>query len=307
MCKKIGSVVIVLIVLAACSGETPEFIVASGVVDGEVITVKAAVSGTIETSSIKEGTEVERDSVLATVDSNKIVNQIQGLEIEEQGISVKRKKIDRRIQLLNANLKYWNEQVESFERLEKKESIAGDQLEQARLKLDEVEASLFDARQTLRELSIQSANIKNKKEYLNLLQEDHIITSPVSGVVLEKFISVGETVFPGTPVGDILDWSSLYVETFLEERELSHLELGQSIDILVDGLEGRVFSGKIITFGQKAEFSPKYIISEKERQSLLYRIKVKLEQDLKVFKLGMPVTVRIARVLNNAETGEPRT
>jgi len=296
MSKKILVVSIGLIVLTACSRGTPEFVMAAGVVDGEVITVKAAVTGKIETLHILEGTEVDKDSILVTVDSDKIENQIQGLEIQEQGITLNRKKLDRRIQLLNSNLEYWKKQVESFERLEKKESIAGDQLEQARLKMDEVEASLFDAQQSLLELFVQSKNVKNQKEYLNLLLEDHIIVSPVSGVVLEKFVSQGETVFPGTSVADILDWSSLYVETFLEETELSRLELGQKIDVLVDGMEGRVFSGTIIYFGKKAEFSPKYIISEKERQSLLYRVKIKLEQDLKVFKLGMPVTVRIGRV-----------
>lgn len=296
MSKKILVVSVGLIVLTACSRGTSEFVMAAGVVDGEVITVKAAVTGKIETLNILEGTEVDKDSILVTVDSDKIENQIQGLEIQEQGITLNRKKLDRRIQLLNANLEYWKKQVESFERLEKKESIAGDQLEQTRLKMDEVEAALFDAQQSLRELFVQSKNVKNQKEYLNLLLEDHIIVSPVSGVVLEKFVTQGETVFPGTPVADILDWSSLYVETFLEETELSRLELGQKIDVLVDGMEGRVFSGTIIYFGKKAEFSPKYIISEKERQSLLYRVKIKLEQDLKVFKLGMPVTVRIGHV-----------
>lgn len=295
MSKKILIISLGLIVLAACSREKSEFVMAAGVVDGEVITVKAAVSGKIETLNILEGREVDRNSILVTVDSDKIENQIQGLEIQEQGITLNRKKLNRRIQLLNANLEYWKKQVQSFERLEKKESIAADQLEQARLKMDEVEASLFDAQQSLRELSVQSKNIKNQREYLNLLLEDHIIVSPVSGVVLEKFVSQGETVFPGTPVADILDWSSLYVETFLEETELSRLELGQKIDVLVDGMEGRFFSGTIIYFGKRAEFSPKYIISEKERQSLLYRVKIKLEQDLKVFKLGMPVTVRINR------------
>ncbi len=295
MSKKILVVTIVLIALAACTKGTSEFVVAAGVVDGEVVTLKAAVSGKIETLDVVEGTDVERDSVLATIDSDKIQNQIRGLEIQEQEIAVNRKKLDRRIQLLLANLEYWKQQVGSFERLEKKESIAGDQLEQARLKLDEVEASLFDARQSLSELSIQSENIQNQREYLNLLLEDHIITSPVSGVILEKFVNQGETVFPGTPVADILDLSSLYVETFLEGAELSRLEFGQKVDVLVDGLESRIFLGTIVYFGQKAEFSPKYIISEKERQSLLYRVKVKIEQDLEVFKLGMPVTVRIGR------------
>lgn len=296
MNKKILILFIGFISLAACSPETSNIITAAGVIDGEVITVKAPVTGKVKALNIREGNDVAKNEILVDVDSDKIENQIQGLEIQGKEITVNRKKLDRKIRLLGTNLVYWKEQVESFERLEKKESISADQLEQARLKLEEVEASLFDAQQSLHALSIQSENIQNRKEYLNLLLEDHIIASPVSGIVLEKFVSEGETLFPGTPIADILDRSSLYVETFFEESELSRLELGQEVDILVDGMEDRVFSGTIIHFGQKAEFSPKYIISEKERQSLLYRVKVGLSRDLEVFKLGMPVTVRIANL-----------
>lgn len=291
MDKKILAAAITLIVLAACTGKTSERIISAGVVDGDVITVKAAVSGKIETLNIAEGASVSKNDLLVAVDTDKIENQLQGLSIQEKEVAVNRKKLDRRIQLLDTNLAYWKEQVERFERLQEKESISGDQLEQARLKLEEVEASLFDARQSLRALSIKSENIQNKKEQLNLVLEDHLIVSPVTGIVLEKFASQGETLFPGTPVADILDRSSLFVETFLEETEISRLRFGQQVDILVDGMEGRTFSGTIISFGQKAEFSPKYIISEKERRSLLYRVKVRLDRDLQVFKLGMPVTV----------------
>jgi HlyD family secretion protein len=296
MSKKIMILSISFIALVACSAETPTVIIAAGVIDGEVITVKAPVTGKIKTLNITEGNDVAKDDILVAVDSDKIENQLQGLEIQEKEIVVNRKRLDRKIRLLDTNLVYWKGQVESFERLEGKESISGDQLEQARLKLDEAETSLFDAQQSLRALSIKSENIQNRKEYLNLQLEDHIIASPVSGVVLEKFVSEGETVFPGTPLADILDRFSLYVETFLEESELSRLELGQQVDILVDGMEDRVFSGTITHFGQKAEFSPKYIISEKERRSLLYRVKVGLSRDLEVFKLGMPVTVRIGNL-----------
>jgi HlyD family secretion protein len=296
MSKKIMILSISFIALVACSAETPTVIIAAGVIDGEVITVKAPVTGKIKTLNITEGNDVAKDDILVAVDSDKIENQLQGLEIQEKEIVVNRKRLDRKIRLLDTNLVYWKGQVESFERLEGKESISGDQLEQARLKLDEAETSLFDAQQSLRALLIKSENIQNRKEYLNLQLEDHIIASPVSGVVLEKFVSEGETVFPGTPLADILDRFSLYVETFLEESELSRLELGQQVDILVDGMEDRVFSGTITHFGQKAEFSPKYIISEKERRSLLYRVKVGLSRDLEVFKLGMPVTVRIGNL-----------
>lgn len=291
MDKKILALAFAFTILAACAGKEPGRIISAGVVDGDVVTVQAASSGKVETLSITEGASVSEGDLLASIETDKVENQLEGLSIQEKEIAVSRQKLDRRIRSLETNLAYWKEQVGRFERLQEKDSISGDKLEQARLKLEEVEASLFDARQSLRALSIQKESIQNKKEQLELVLGDHLIVSPVAGVVLEKFVSHGETLFPGAPVADILDRASLFVETFLEEVELSRLRLGQQVDIQVDGMEGRTFSGTIISFGQKAEFSPKYIISEKERRSLLYRIKVRIDRDLDVFKLGMPVTV----------------
>lgn len=295
MSKKFALISFSLLLLAFCRGKPQNSITAAGVVDGDVVTVKVAVSGEILALNIQEGTSIAAGDVIAEIDTKKIDNQIQGLDIQEREIGVARKKLDRNITLLNSTLAYWKDQVQSFERLEKKESISGDQLEKARLKLDEVEASLYDARQSLSALSIRFESIQNGKEQLRLMLEDHVVTSPVSGVVLERFVTLGETIFPGSPVADILDRSSLFIETFIEEFELSSLRLGQSVDILVDGLESRLFKGNISYFGQKAEFSPKYIISEKERRSLLYLIKVRPESDLEMFKLGMPVTVRFTK------------
>jgi len=95
-------------------------------------------------------------------------------------------------------------------------------------------------------------------------------------------------------LADILDLSSLYIDVFVEEKELGALKLNQRAKIIVDGLEDRPFSGFIAVFGRKAEFSPKYIVAEKERQALLYQIKVRIDRDLDVFKIGMPVTVVFA-------------
>ena len=118
---------------------------------------------------------------------------------------------------------------------------------------------------------------------------------PAHGVVLERFVSKGETVFPGTPAADILEHSSLYVEIFLEEQEISSLTLNMKARVLVDGLEDQELWGKVSFFGRKAEFSPKYIISEKERKSLLYQVKIAVEDENGVFKVGMPVTVRFGK------------
>lgn len=284
-----------LVLVPSCTKEQPDYIKVAGIVDGDIFTVKAAVAGKIETLNIKEGLPVKKGDVLIVVNSDKLLNQLDGLSIRKKEIYVNRKKINNKIKLLKSNLKYWKQQVERFQRLREKESISGDKLEKAELKLEEMETSLFDAQQSLSSLSIQSENISNQEQHLELLLEDHVISSPVSGDVLEKFLSEGETVFPGAAVADILDKESLYVEAFIEGEEISQLELGQEISILLDGLGEKTFSGRISYFGRKAEFSPKYIISEKERRSLLYQVKIRIDKDHKFFKIGMPVTVQIKK------------
>lgn len=76
MDKKILVIVITLTVLSACTGKPSEQIISAGVVDGDVITVKAAVSGKVETLNIAEGASVSKNSLLVAVDTDKIKNQL---------------------------------------------------------------------------------------------------------------------------------------------------------------------------------------------------------------------------------------
>jgi HlyD family secretion protein len=287
---------ILVLVSASCRHNEAEPIKASGVVDGDVITVKTLVGGTADEVSVKEGVRVTKGDILAEVNAEKLLTQMQGLDIREKQLPVSRRKLENRKDFLSSNLEYWENQVQRFKRLNQKESISEDEVRKAELKLEEVKTSLFEVNQSLSELSIQSESIKNQKEQLTLQIQDHIVKAPVSGVILERFVSQGETVFPGSAVADILDLDSLFIETFLEEKEISGLLLGQEVSILLDG-EQTPFTGVIINFGREAEFSPKYIISEKERKSLLYKVKIRIESSVDKFKLGMPVTV----IINGSE------
>jgi HlyD family secretion protein len=243
---------------------------------------------------IKEGEKVNRDQVLVQVNADKIENQVKELEISSREIDINWEKISKKLKFLESNIQYLSKQVQRFQRLKKKKSIPGEQLETMELKLLEAETSQFELKKTLEALTLQKEKIENKQEYLQLLLEDHTLKSPVDGVVVEKFVSPGEIVFPGTAIADILDTSSLYVEIFIEEKEIAGLTLNQEAAIHLDGIDNEL-TGVISYFGKKAEFSPKYIISEKERQSLLYRVKIKVEDTSGILKLGMPVTVVLER------------
>lgn len=292
--KKTAALLLLVLLFYAC-GKNDREIKVPGVVDGEIASIKALVGGTLDRLLMQEGQAVKKGDLVAEINRDKIRNALQEFALAQKEIANSEIRAREKRQLLNANLAYWRKQVQRFERLQQNQSISGDQLEKARLQLQEMQTALFDLDQSLAALQIQKDKLANKRQALELTEKDMLLRSPVTGVVLETFISQGESVFPGLALADILDLSSLYIDVFVEEKELAALKLNQRAKIIVDGLEERSFSGFIAVFGKKAEFSPKYIVAEKERQALLYQVKVRIDRDLDIFKIGMPVTVVFAR------------
>lgn len=285
-------ILVSVLLISNCAEKSDGELRAAGVVNGEIVTVKALTLGRLTSLDFQEGDRVEKEYVLARIDSDKIANKIESLETGVREIHINRLKLRSRLDYLKSTEIYWTDQVARLERLRKTESVSGDELEKARLKLKEVQSSLNDLMHSLESLSAQLDGIAVQRKGLELQMEDTVITSPISGIVLERYVSLGETVMPGTSVADILDPDSLYIEVFLEERELSSLEIGQTVMIQADGLD-RNFHGTVYYFNRKSEFSPKYIVSEKERRSLLYGMRIRMEEGHGALKVGMPVTVII--------------
>jgi HlyD family secretion protein len=292
--KKAAVLLCWLMLLSFCQKNSRE-IIAPGVVDGEIVSIKALAGGTLEKLLVQEGMTVEKGALVAEINRDKIRNAQDELELAAREIANSEVRAREKRVLLTANLNYWRQQVERFSRLKKDQSISGDQLDKSRLQLQDSKTSLFDLDQALKALQIQKERIVNKRQALELAEKDLLLRSPVTGVVLETFINQGETVFPGVSLADILDSSSLFIDVFIEEKEIAALKLNDRATIIMDGREGRPFSGTIAYFGKKAEFSPKYIVSEKERQALLYQVKVRIDRDFDSFKVGMPVTVVLRR------------
>jgi HlyD family secretion protein len=289
--RKIIVLLLTCIFFNFCESGNIGKIKAPGIVEGDIITLKSQVLGTIDRLEAQEGGFIEEGETVAQINADKPKNQLKDLEITTKEINNNREKLMKKIEYTEEHLKYLEKQVRRFNRLKKIQSIPGEKLENMELKLKEVQTLKYDLERSLQSLTIQEEKIENQKEYLKLILKDHTVTSPVKGLILETFVSKGENVSPNTSIADILDTSSLYVEVYIEESEISLLTLNQRANIQIDGKEKRTFTGKVIFFGQKAEFSPKYIISEKERQSLLYRVKIKIDKEIQQFKIGMPVTV----------------
>lgn len=282
---------IAVFIAAGCSNKNSRKIIAAGVIDGNIIHVKSGTSGIIDRLNAEEGRIVSPGDTLVYIDYKKIENQIQELRIQEKSIILKRTALVEKQKFLNQRLSYLSDQVNKLKRLSMHDAVSEDNLKLTDLKKKEAETSLFDLQVQLKNSDLELNRIRLKREYLLLLKRDHIITAPVKGTVLEIFSRRGEQVFPRDMIMDILASTGLYAEVFLEEEEVNSLALGDTAKIFIDGVDQEV-NGVVSYFGKKAEFSPKYIISEKERKNLLFQVKVAINPNsAKSVKIGQLVTV----------------
>jgi cobalt-zinc-cadmium efflux system membrane fusion protein len=72
------------------------------------------------------------------------------------------------------------------------------------------------------------------------------LTSPISGIVVERNATVGATVGSDANVFKIVDISSVWIDANVFEKDVARVKLGQQVNVSVTAFSGSVFTGKVI-------------------------------------------------------------
>ena len=120
-----------------------------------------------------------------------------------------------------------------------------------------------------------------------------VLLSPISGVVLVKSSEIGEVVNPGTSVLTLADVNNVWLKAYISETNLGKVKWGQEVIVTTDLHPKKEYKGKISFISSQAEFTPKQIQTEKERVTLVYRIKIDIPNSDRELKPGMPADGRI--------------
>jgi HlyD family secretion protein len=103
----------------------------------------------------------------------------------------------------------------------------------------------------------------------------------------------GEMASPQRPVFSLAIIDPKWVRTYVSEANLGNARTGTHVSVTVDSFPGRQFEGWIGFVSPVAEFTPKAVETEELRTSLLYQVRVFVNDPGNDLPLGMPATVRL--------------
>ena len=119
-----------------------------------------------------------------------------------------------------------------------------------------------------------------------------VLLAPSDGEVRARLMEPGDLATPQRPVITLALTSPKWIRVYINETQLATTRVGEAVDVHVDGLN-KTIKGTISFISSVAEFTPKNVQTEDLRTSLVYEVRVRVDDADNTLKLGMPATVML--------------
>ena len=284
----------------------------SGNIEAHESVVSFKVQGRVMELPVQEGQYVKQGDLLARLDDDDYRQQVSvdeatvGMRKAELELSVARSRVQE-IQVAKqtlidarADLELKRAEFRRRQELLAEQGVSDEDIDRAASQLKRAQATYERAKQThdqvvegtrKEEIAVRRANLQSAREGLQMsrLKLNYtVLSAPVSGVVLVRQAELGEVVSAGTPVVTIADVEHLWMRGYLNETDLGRVKWGQSATIHTDTFSDKTYQGRVSFISSQAEFTPKSVETHKERVTLVYRIKIDLDNPNHELKPGMP-------------------
>lgn len=308
-------------------------IVLSGNIETHESLVSFKVPGRIIDLPVEEGQTVLSGALLARLDAG---DYKQKVRIDEASVRVRQSNLaltlaGTRQQEINAarqamldaqaDLKQKKLDYERAQRLFSEDAISAQDRDLADTAVKRAQASFEAAEQRYsqavegsrkEDIAIAEANLKEANANLGMSRVNldyTILRAPSAGVITVRQAELGEVVVPGTPVVTLADLDHIWLRAYIAETDLGRIRWGQDAQVTTDTYPGKRYHGRISFIASDAEFTPKSVQTYKERVTLVYRIKIDIDNPNHELKPGMPADAHITLGAHNApiqsQAGKP--
>ncbi|MEA1227922.1 HlyD family efflux transporter periplasmic adaptor subunit [Acinetobacter sp. IRS14] len=291
-----------------------------GNVDIRQVSLAFEQSGRIEKLLVQEGDKVKAGQVLAALNTNALHIQAKQAQaqlkaqqetIVKQDVGARPEEISQaKAQLASAQaeLDKTNKNLQRLQILVSStdgRAISQQELDYAKSNKDSAEAAVRE-RQANLELIIKGARQEDreatKAQYevtkanldlinYNLTQAE--LKSPVNAVVRARLQEVGDMTTAQKAVYTLVLTDPKWIRVYVNEQDLSSIKMGGMAQVIRDSYPNQPINGKIGYISSVAEFTPKTVQTEEIRTTLVYEVRVYVNDPNDQLKMGQPVTAKV--------------
>ena len=283
--------IVLAIGLMGCQRNTENFD-ATGTFEATEVIVSAEASGKLIHFRADEGVQLTCGEEVGLIDTVQLHLQKMQLLANRKSVDTQRPDIGKQIAATRQQIAKAEQEKSRVERLLQSNAANRKQWDDWNAEIallnKQLEAQLSTLQKSTASLNEQSASVAIQVAQVeDKLQKSRII-SPISGTVLAKYTEAGELASVGKPLFKIADVENMYLRAYITSKQLAEVKLGQQVALYADFGDGerKPFEGTVTWISDKAEFTPKTILTDDERANQVYAIKIAFRND-GTAKIGM--------------------
>lgn len=123
--------------------------------------------------------------------------------------------------------------------------------------------------------------------------DDAELRAPIAATVRSRLLEPGDMASPQRPAYNLAITQPKWVRAYISEVDLGRVLPGQSARVATDSHPDQSLQGSVGYISSVAEFTPKSVQTEDLRTSLVYEIRVRVDDPENRLRLGMPATVSL--------------
>lgn len=292
----------------------PGLVQSNGRLELERFDVASLYPGRVVSMLVTEGDDVVRDQVIAELSSTQVESQVSGAQAAvqrarelvaraEAGEAQAKQAVARaeaeiaayREQQKVAKLELGNAQKMRRDKLVSATEVSKRQADHDRASaaVKAAEAARAEARAAVAQMQAQVAEAhagvaqaQAQVTAATSARDDMQIRTPKDGRVEYRMAEEGSVIAAGSKLVSVLDPGEAFMHIFLPNAQMSALKVGDEARIVLDGVDA-VWPATVSFIASEAQFTPKSVETQNEREKLMFKVKLKMPGDIALQHKGL--------------------
>ena len=272
-----------------------------------LVNISADTMGRVTNLAVEEGQRVTKGEFLLQIDPRNLTSAVNQTQASLAAARSQMEQLRVSSESNKASLKQAQDAFTRQQQLWKQGLTTKESLDNAenQLKMRQAEATASERQIETQRLRMQQeeASLDNARYNLSKVR----IESPITGIITRRNIEEGETVVIGTMnnAGTVLltvaDMSVIEAEVEVDETDIPTVQLGQKAKITIDAMPGKSFAGKVTEIGN----SPIQATGTATTQATNFKVKVTVDAEIPDVRPGFTCTAEITTAKRQAVVSVP--
>ena len=265
----------------------------NGRLEADEINIDTKYAARISEMMVDEGDLVKAGQVLARMDTRDLQASLKRAQASVQQAQRAVDEATANVDQQNAQVLLAKQEMDRAVYTVQKGVETKELLDQRQQQLDSANAALVAAKARVTEAEHAFEAATHDVELYTVQIDDNTLVAPRDGRIQYRIARIGEVLPAGGHVFAMLDTSDVYMDIYLPTEQAGKVRYGAEARIVLDAYPNVAIPAKVSFVSSQAQFTPKPVETQNERDKLMFRIRVQIDPErlrtrAEVVRSGLP-------------------